>query len=55
MIRDAVTDKLGWDPIMKAFIDCHYQTRTSWEDVTDRALEVSGYNRVRAELFPESS
>lgn len=55
-IRDTVLEQLGEPRLIQAYIDCDYEMRTSDKDaVLDRALEVSGYNRVRAELFPESS
>jgi hypothetical protein len=56
-IRDAVIERLGMSPVVKAFIDCDYEMRTSnrSDAVAERALEVSGYNRARAELFPETS
>jgi hypothetical protein len=50
-VRDAVIDRVGHDRVVRAFIDCDYEMKTSDKDaVVVQALEVSGYNQARQEL-----
>jgi hypothetical protein len=53
-IRDAVVERVGRDRVVRAFIDCDYEMKTSDKDaVVLKALEVSGYDEVRRELPPD--
>lgn len=67
MIRDAVLDRIGgWDHFIAVYIDCSYRAHAipksndrmprirDLDELFEFILEESGYNRARAELFPDA-
>lgn len=52
-VRDAVMDEIGWERFTRVLIDTDFEMSTDDKDaVVDEALRRSGYNDVRARLFP---